>query len=379
MNQLKIEEHSKDWKKLSFGDLAYNISKRVDPATTHETIYIGLEHIEPRQLRINSYGSPSEVIGQKLLFDNGDIIFGKRRAYQRKAAVASFPGICSAHAMVLRENNHHIVPGFLIHLIHTDVFMNTAIKISEGSLSPTIKWKTLADQNFIIPPKEVQEKLLKSLEKIELIENLILENLTCLDNLLTAYKAEYMPINGFSEIDNERYISDFLTESSIPGSTGETAKKITIKLYGLGAVAKDNSIGSVNTKYFLRKPGQFIYSKLDFLNGAFAVIPEELEGYESTSDLPSFDVSQELLSSWLFHFVNRPEYYGSFTHSAKGGRKAKRISPKAFLASKFPYFDIEIQKKHLSTIDTIIHQKKILEEKQKIMFRLRETVLIGAK
>lgn len=378
MNLLTEEQKKNGWRLKKFSDLAINISKRENPAATTEDIYVGLEHIQPRKLRINSFGSPSEVIGQKIKFGQGDIIFGKRRAYQRKAAVAGFSGICSAHAMVLRENSESIFPGFLIHFMHTDAFMNTAIKISEGSLSPTIKWKTLAEQVFAVPPKDIQQKFLDLLVKIETIENSVAQAVHSLDSLLSAYKAMNMPIRSDSANTSTRKIGDFLIESRISGSTGDVAKKITVKLYGLGAVAKDDVTGSASTQYFIRKEGQFIYSKLDFLNGAFAIIPEHLEGYESTTDLPSFDVSGGLNAEWLFHFVNRPKFYEAFTHSAKGGRKAKRISPKAFLSCNFPYVVLEKQNEQLSVIKKIIHQKEILNKKLKVMFRLREMLLSGA-
>ncbi len=86
-------------------------------------------------------------------------------------------------------------------------------------------------------------------------------------------------------------IGSFLTESRISGSNGRNAQKITVKLYGKGVIAKDEKrIGSETTQYYVRKSGQFIYSKLDFLNGAFGIIPDELDGFESTLDLPAFDI-----------------------------------------------------------------------------------------
>ena len=90
----------------------------------------------------------------------------------------------------------------------------------------------------------------------------------------------------------ERKIGDFLTESRLSGSKGDVAKKLTVKLWGNGVFGKNESIqGSINTQYFRRKAGQFIYSKLDFLNQAFGVIPPNLDGFESTVDLPCFDIA----------------------------------------------------------------------------------------
>ena len=117
------------WRMVKFGEMAKNFSKRVEP---------------------------SDVAGQKLLVKKGQIIFGKRRGYQRKLGVADWYCICSAHAMVLAANPETVLPDFLPFFMQSDVFMNRAVAISEGSLSPTIKWKALASQKFCFPNTQIQ-------------------------------------------------------------------------------------------------------------------------------------------------------------------------------------------------------------------------------
>lgn len=150
---------SDNYKVVSFGELAQSMSKRVEPSKTDLKVYVGLEHLDPDNLRIERQGVPDDVKGVKLLIWKGDIIFGKRRAYQRKVAVSHFEGICSAHSMVLRAKEKAVNKEFLPFFMQSDVFMNRAIQISEGSLSPTIKWKVLEKQDFSIPKIEFQEKL----------------------------------------------------------------------------------------------------------------------------------------------------------------------------------------------------------------------------
>jgi restriction endonuclease S subunit len=157
---------------VSFGQIAQNISKRVEPTKTDLDIYIGLEHLDPDNLRIERQGVPADVKGVKLLMWEGDIIFGKRRAYQRKVAVSHFDGICSAHSMVLRANEESINKIFLPYFMQSDIFMDRAIQISEGSLSPTIKWKVLEKQEFVIPKTKFQNELT---EVFKQFDNLIYE------------------------------------------------------------------------------------------------------------------------------------------------------------------------------------------------------------
>ena len=149
----------KDFEKIKFDKIAINISERVEPKKTELTTYVGLEHLDADNLKIERRGTPDDVIGTKLKIYKGDIIFGKRRAYLRKVAVSDFNGIASAHSMILRANETNIEKNFLPYFMQSDTFMNRAVEISEGSLSPTIKWKTLAQQEFILPKKERQKKL----------------------------------------------------------------------------------------------------------------------------------------------------------------------------------------------------------------------------
>jgi hypothetical protein len=144
---------------VKFGDIAENIVERANPSHTEADVYVGLEHLDLGTLHLHRWGHPSDVIGEKLVFKKGDIIFGKRRAYQRKLAVAEFGGICSAHAMVLRPRPERVWPDFLPFFLESDVFMNRAIEISVGSLSPTINWGTLRDQEFALPPIEEQKRI----------------------------------------------------------------------------------------------------------------------------------------------------------------------------------------------------------------------------
>jgi len=174
---LKIDLNNLDksnWKSYRFDEIAKSISERIDPNNTDLTVYIGLEHIDSESLHIKRNGTPDDVNGTKLKFYKGDIIFGRRRAYQRKAGIATWDGFCSAHALVLRANPEVIVPELFPFFLHSDLFMNRAVDISVGSLSPTINWGTLKHQEFRLPSKTLQVEFVKLLtSKEKSIGNLI--------------------------------------------------------------------------------------------------------------------------------------------------------------------------------------------------------------
>jgi len=149
----------KGWKRLPFGAFAESVNERAEPSDAAEEIYVGLDHLDPQDVHIRRWGKGSDVIGTKLRFRKGDLIFGRRRAYQRKLAVAEFDGICSAHAMVVRAKPDVVLPEFLPFLMMSDGFMKRAVEISVGSLSPTINWKTLKIEEFALPPLAQQQRI----------------------------------------------------------------------------------------------------------------------------------------------------------------------------------------------------------------------------
>ena len=110
------------WETFKFEEIAFKISETVDPNKTDLPIYVGLEHLDAEDIHIRRTGTPDDVSGQKLKCYPGDVIFGKRRAYQRKAAIVDFEGICSAHAFVLRANPEVIDPKLFPFFLHSDQF-----------------------------------------------------------------------------------------------------------------------------------------------------------------------------------------------------------------------------------------------------------------
>lgn len=311
-----------DWKTYRFDQIAHNISERVDPNNTDLKVYVGLEHIDSESLHIKRFGTPDDVNGQKLKFYKGDVIFGRRRAYQRKAGIATCDGFCSAHALVLRANSEIIDPNLFPYFIHSDLFMDRAIDISVGSLSPTINWGTLKHQEFKIPPKLIQRSLAKLLwaaddmiQKQQLVsEKLKLASQIAFEALLDSFSGIEIPLQKVlipkknkSAVphDRERYIG---LEHIVPGDYqcsdyGNTS----------GVLAQCNI---VNT-------GDLCYSKLrPYLDKAFiasfdAVSTTELLVYDTK------DVSKEYVL-YLLH----SSFFIQYVSSQGFGTKMPRVSHK---------------------------------------------------
>ena len=152
--------------KYRFDEIAFNITEKKKPVEEDKYTYLGLEHLDSGSLKVTRFGSDVAPIGEKLIMKKGDVLFGKRRAYQKKVAIAPFDGIFSAHGMVLRPKEEVIDKRFFPLFISSDYFLDAAIQISVGSLSPTINWRDLKALEFELPPLEEQKKLAEVLWSI---------------------------------------------------------------------------------------------------------------------------------------------------------------------------------------------------------------------
>ena len=152
--------------KYRFDQIAINSTEKKKPVEEDRFTYLGLEHLDSGSLKVTRFGSEVAPIGEKLVMHKGDVLFGKRRAYQKKVAIAPFDGIFSAHGMVLRAKEEVIDKDFFPLFISSDYFLDAAIKISVGSLSPTINWRDLKELEFELPDLETQRKLAEVLWSI---------------------------------------------------------------------------------------------------------------------------------------------------------------------------------------------------------------------
>ena len=200
--------------KYRFEQIAFNSTEKKKPEENDRHVYLGLEHLDSGCLKVTRFGADVAPIGDKLVMRKGDVLFGKRRAYQKKVAIAPFDGIFSAHGMVLRPSENVVDPQFFPFFISSDYFLDAAIKISVGSLSPTINWRDLKNLEFNLPSLEEQGRLATVLQSItntiETYKNL----LTKTDELVKSQFIELFgdpvsntkqwPIKEFAEIASSR-------------------------------------------------------------------------------------------------------------------------------------------------------------------------------
>ncbi|PLL41954.1 restriction endonuclease subunit S, partial [Klebsiella michiganensis] len=75
-----------------------------DPIADGYNRYVGLEHLDSGSLKSRRWGMLEEESPTfTRVFKKGHILFGKRRPYLKKAAIAEFDGVCSSDIIVIES------------------------------------------------------------------------------------------------------------------------------------------------------------------------------------------------------------------------------------------------------------------------------------
>jgi type I restriction enzyme S subunit len=166
----------------TFGEIA-ECDKKYPEHEKEVERFVGLEYIEADTFQLQGWGEIANGTTFSKRFAAGDVLFGKRRAYLKKVAVADFDGICSGDILVIRAKAKKMLQGLLPYYISADTFIQHAVSTSAGSLSPRTKWKDLAELEVSIPDIKTQEKILEVLQQLDNTVNQLKQQKTTLKNL----------------------------------------------------------------------------------------------------------------------------------------------------------------------------------------------------
>jgi restriction endonuclease S subunit len=334
------------WESFTFEQIAKKISETVQPSEVDVDIYVGLEHIDRNDIHIKRTGNPSQVKGAKLRCYPGDIIFGKRRAYQRKAAIVDFEGICSAHAFVFRAIPEVIDPQFFPFFLHSDQFMHRMIDISVGGLSPTINWNDLKQQEFLLPPLETQTEIIKLFLSLDYLLEKDLEILKIMENLLYA-KTKFF----FKDNQNKIKIKELVKH--------EVYRKAEV---GLQPYIEIGDINTFNKKIIYKNKesvkGSIIASQDSVLvskvrpdRGAVHILKADQIVTNGFSIL--FADAAKSSSSFLFYCIawNKDFYYQMSRLST--GSTYPTVEEKTILSYLIPSVDKNLQNDYVKQMDNI--------------------------
>lgn len=381
MNDITIDKTG--WKKWRFDEFAQNISERVEPSQTDMDVYVGLEHIDPDTLHLSRHGHPSDVEGIKLRFYKGDIIFGRRRAYQRKTALATTDGICSAHAMVLRAKEDVVDPSFFPFLFHSKQFIDMAITISVGGLSPTINWKDISKQEFLLPPKAEQKRLAELLwaademiekekrekQKLEFFRKSKLKDIFKSTNIHIRLKdLPFEEINGLWKTDEEDYINVCVIRST------------EFSDYGTICFDKLEPMPVKRSQYKTRKlfPGDIILERSgggpDQPVGRVCWFEREDGEYSFSNFTSCIRVLNNdiVMSKYLFYFL---EYYwemGGTDRIQNQTTGIRNLDYDLYKMIKIPILSLDKQKQAISDIEKLLYSIYALKSRIELSQQLKQ-------
>ncbi len=356
--------------KYRFDQIAINSTEKKKPVEEDRFTYLGLEHLDSGTLKVTRFGSEVAPIGEKLVMHKGDVLFGKRRAYQKKVAIAPFDGIFSAHGMVLRPKEDVIDKDFFPLFISSDYFLDAAIKISVGSLSPTINWRDLKELEFELPDMDTQRKLAEVLWSI--------------NDTMEAYKRL---ISATDELVKSQFIEWF-------GGPGSRSKYDTVDLGSISSMISGGTPSSKHPEFFggdipfVSTPclgpnyidssaAQNWLTELGVENSSTHMVPEyslmvgnRVGVGKCSINTCMMCTNQDILSfvdidtdKYDLLFVKKViEQYGPFFETQKRGATIKGIPSDLVKASQIPLAPIDIQRRFVAFVEQSDKSKFELEQ-----------------
>jgi type I restriction enzyme S subunit len=369
------------WKKVKFGDVVFEPKESVkDPIVEGIEHVVGLEHIDSEDIHLRRSASIEEETTFTKKFAKGDILFGRRRAYLKKAARADFEGICSGDITVMRATDR-LLPDLLPFIVNNDKFFDYAITHSAGGLSPRVKFKDLANYEFLLPPKQQQVELSELLKSSD---NVLLADLNMRESLNESYASclvnQVVKASGdqFSRVKLEDLItikhgfpfkSEFWAEDdqSLPiavtiGNYNYTGGfrfvSTKIKCYS-GEYPKEYELfpGDILLAMTCQTPGGEIL-------GIPGIIEEDGRTYLHNQRIGKVEVAVEgkILSSYLYILFLTGDFR-QFVFSSASGTKVLHTSPSKILKYEFLLPPMDYQRKVINKFEILFRTKNILDGK----------------
>ena len=149
--------------KVKFGDVVKDVKINVDRTNNPYERYIAGDHMDSEDLTLRRWGHfATDDVGPAFIriFKPGQVLYGSRRTYLKKVAVAHFEGITANTTFVLETKDDNIFAQRLLpFLMLSENFTNYSIRKSKGSTNPYVLFSDLADYEFELPSIEEQRVL----------------------------------------------------------------------------------------------------------------------------------------------------------------------------------------------------------------------------
>ena len=335
-------------------DVISRVNTKVDKDHTDLIYYVGGEHFDSECVRVSKRGLiAGSTIGPMFYygFKAGDFLLVSRNPHLKKAGIVDFDGICSEKTFVLASSNPEVLlPEFLPFILQNDTFWDYAYQNRHGSTNTFINWSTLADYEFELPDLNIQKRLADVLWSMEEVSTSYKELITATDDLVKSQFIEMFNGDNYPLVPVKEVLNQQTTVERIDNTLVE--KYVTVALYGKGV--RERSIEKYDPKPFSAyrvKAGQFIYSRIDARNGAFGIIPEELDGAVVSKDFPVFDIDLcRITPEYLIYCVLDNGFMQQIRINSIGTTNRQRVNEEALLSYKIKLPSVDEQNRFIGFI-----------------------------
>ena len=309
---------------MKLGDIARE-SRETHKGDKTDIPIVGLEHLISGELRFNDYEVNTDNTFTKV-FHKGQILFGRRRAYLKKAAVAEFDGICSGDITVIEAIPGKVDARLLPFIIQNDRLFDFAVSRSAGGLSPRVKWEHLADYEFELPSIEEQRVLADKLWAAYELKEAYKKMIAATDEMV---KSQFIEMFG-NPVANNKGWSTMAIKQVAPEEPSRERQTGTVWILNLDMIESHtgkiiDKVYDEDTNLLSVAPfdeGNVLYSKLrPYLNKV--VIPKG-KGY-ATTELVPLRPNQEYLNLTFFSYLLRGDDFVTYANTISSGTKMPRM------------------------------------------------------
>jgi type I restriction enzyme S subunit len=372
MSNTNFKIDKSTWKTVKFGDVVFE-PKEVCKDIFSEGIehVVGLEHIESGNIHLRKSETTEENTTFSKKFLKGDVLFGRRRAYLKKAAQANFNGICSGDITVFRANNE-LLSDLLPFVVSNDKFFDYAVKHSAGGLSPRVKFKDLANFEFLLPPFGEQKRLSELLWAMDQVIEMESKTLELLEKYRKS-KIKQLLLNDIESKCEMVKLKDVFFKINKKNKSLESSNVLTISAqFGLVNQKKyfNRSVSSKDlTNYYLIQNGDFAYNK-SYSDGYPAGAIKVLELYNDGVVSPLYICFRSNCSQYhsayykhLFEFGYLNKQILSIAKEGARNHGLLNVSSTDFFELLVPMPSELTIKKILPLIDKISETKTVIKKK----------------
>jgi type I restriction enzyme, S subunit len=382
----ELAKRTAAWTKVSFGDVVRQVKDRIAPDQSGLERYVAGEHMDTDDLRVRRWGE----IGNGYLgpafhmrFKPGHVLYGSRRTYLRKVAVADFEGITANTTYVLEPNDPSVLlPELLPFIMQTEPFTRHSVRESKGSVNPYVNFSDLASYEFALPPIEEQRRIVQALQSVDSTQEALLTASVAAQEMVSSWVHSRLYEHSWPECEADKVLtratvgivvkpaSLYVEEGAgVPALRSLNVRPHQIMLDDCVSISHEGHAAHRKSRL---QPGDVVVVRSG-RPGDAAVIPE---GFDELNciDLIIATPSEELRPHFLCAVLNSEFGRRQFA-SGTAGTAQKHFNVGVFKKLRLPVPSLATQDEFVGTMTEIRKASEETERRLKAIRLVRSRVL----